>query len=184
MAQKSRPQDGLGTMTHQITAAIDSELFYVALWTCLTLPSVCGALEAKDGKDNRDRYRAWFDKWVQGAGIDGETCYRFRCSALHQASAEPYDCPPIAFRVPTAAGGAIHGILFATKTGQLYMIDLRLFCQAVIAGVQHWLEECGRSKTVRRNYQQFAAIHPMGIPPYIVGVPVVGPSRLRRPGGA
>jgi hypothetical protein len=51
-------------LIQQIRAANRNGLYYVALFTALALPDICGGLEAPDGLATRARYIAWFDKNV------------------------------------------------------------------------------------------------------------------------
>jgi hypothetical protein len=47
----------------QVEAAREGNLYYLALAGALMLPDMCAA-DAEDGTTNRERYGAWFDRWV------------------------------------------------------------------------------------------------------------------------
>src|ERR1041385_2560782 len=77
----------------QIRAANSANLYYMALFCTLTLPDICGSLEAPNGQAKHPLYTQWFDKYVAPkyyGFLDGETCYRFRCSMLHQGTSRPH----------------------------------------------------------------------------------------------
>jgi prepilin-type processing-associated H-X9-DG protein len=92
----------------RVATAAESGLYCFALAGALVIPDLCGALESPDGEAKGSRYIAWFDGHVAHAAtggtpvLDGQTCYRFRCSFLHQgtsisASGWPGtedNCPP------------------------------------------------------------------------------------------
>lgn len=46
---------------NQMKSANGAGLYYVALFSALAIPDICGALESQDGTANGQRYRAWFD---------------------------------------------------------------------------------------------------------------------------
>ena len=75
----------------QIRNANRGGLYYVALFSALALPDICAALESNDGQASKDKFIAWFDAHVTpryNGFLDGETCYNFRCSMLHQGSTQ------------------------------------------------------------------------------------------------
>jgi hypothetical protein len=58
----------------------------------LMLPDVCGALESKEGKASRERYKAWFDAWVGKKYPPGtlnlDEMYYLLCGVAHQGKFE------------------------------------------------------------------------------------------------
>jgi hypothetical protein len=54
-----------------------------------------------------------------------------------------------------------------------FVIDIRLFCNDIIAGVENWLSEAEGTELYKENYNRFMKRHPNGLRPYIVGVPVI-----------
>lgn len=68
-------------LIHQVRAANESALYYVALISSLTLPDICAALETNDGHAHGASYVAWFDKHVAPrykGNLNGRACYYFR----------------------------------------------------------------------------------------------------------
>ena len=54
----------------------------------LAMPDICSALEDKNGKTDRHKYKKWFNDYVskQNSTLSGEDCYQLRCSLVHNAS--------------------------------------------------------------------------------------------------
>lgn len=159
----------------QIDAALRSNLYYVALLTSLAVPDICGALDSEDGLATREKYEAWFDRYVAPACfgvITGEDCYRFRCAMLHQGSSQhpAGRYSRVIFVEPQAAGG---NILHCNILNDALNIDVRVFCLDILRGAFTWLDEVEQTQRYQRNYGRFMRRYPQGLPPYIVGVPVI-----------
>lgn len=52
-------------------------------------------------------------------------------------------------------------------------IDVRIFCNDLISGAEEWLKENENTDLYKKNYDKFMRRYPSGLPPYIVGVPVI-----------
>jgi hypothetical protein len=52
-------------------------------------------------------------------------------------------------------------------------LDVRLFCQDMIDGTLKWLSLVEGTEPYETNLKQAVQRHPNGLPPYIVGVPVI-----------
>lgn len=48
----------------QIRTGLEANLYYLSLFVTLCVPSMCGAMDSEDGRDNGKRYIAWFNKYV------------------------------------------------------------------------------------------------------------------------
>lgn len=160
----------------QIDAAVRGRLYYVALFAALALPDICGALESEDGLANKARYVDWFNRYVaprytgsRGTTLTGEDAYYFRCSMLHQG------------RTQHASSGYSR-ILFVEPSSNVFHnnvlndalnIDIRIFVADIINGVNAWLPTVQSSAFFQKNYDTFVRRYPDGIPPYIVGIPVI-----------
>jgi hypothetical protein len=51
-------------LIQQIRAANAAGLYYVALFSALALPDICGSLESQDGVATGARYSDWFNQHV------------------------------------------------------------------------------------------------------------------------
>ena len=178
----------------QIEASLASRLYFLSLFTSLSLPDIAGALSSDNGEASSKKFIAWYEDWVRprfrenvvsqspphiGQYIKelanpfyGESCYRFRCSLLHQGSTQhpksKFD--RIIFIEPGATTNVIH---YGQINGAL-CIDLPGFCSEVLQGARAWLAAHEVHENVQRNLSRFAQRHSGGLAPYIVGVPVIG----------
>ncbi|MGH9012507.1 MAG: hypothetical protein ACRDZ1_00975 [Acidimicrobiia bacterium] len=155
-------------------AANDGRLYYIALLGALTVPDICGALEAKDGQATGDRFKAWYDAHVapQQKFLTGEDCYRFRCSFLHQGSTQhpKSGYSRILFVEPGAASNVV---LHMNVMMDALNIDARLFCLEVVDAARHWLTGVVGTEPYETNLNAFVRRYPDGLPPYIGGVSVI-----------
>jgi hypothetical protein len=182
------------TLIDQLEKSLASGQYFLSLFTALTLPDIAGALDAEDGMASGARYAAWYEKWArprfreaviaslrpdvrQYIGdlqnpLDGDACYRFRCSLLHQGTTQHPKSPfsRIIFIEPGSTTNVVHyGVV-----NDALCIDLPSFCREVIAGVRLWLDGVEGAELFKTNYGKFVRRHDGGLKPYIVGVPVVG----------
>ncbi len=77
-------------MIRQIRAASAAGLYYLALFGALTLPDICGALAASDGKATKSKYITWLRSNVPEEAGDADLIYGLRCSLLHQGRTLPH----------------------------------------------------------------------------------------------
>ncbi len=162
-------------LLQQTRSAASCQLYYLALNSALALPDICGALEAPDGRASGPRYAAWFDKHVAplyDGTLDGDTCYRFRCSMLHQGRTQH---PKAKYaRLVFIEPGATHDVLHNNVLNDALNIDVRIFCEDVVHAVEVWLPSALAQPQVAANIDGFVRRYPEGLPPYVVGVPVIG----------
>ena len=160
---------------NEITVAAENGLFYIALFGALALPDICGGMESADGRANEPKYIAWFDRWVapryQGM-VSGQDCYGFRCSMLHQARACPHkgNFSRVIFLEPNTQGIFMHNNIFNDALN----LDIGTFCRDLVEGARAWLPTVESTAQFKVNISAFMTRHANGIPPYIVGVPVIG----------
>jgi hypothetical protein len=182
------------TLIDQIETSLGSGLYFLSLYTALTIPDIAGALSSENGEASGTKYAAWFESWVRPRFFEtvlaslppehrqhikpienpltGDACYRFRCSLLHQGSSQHPKSPftRIMFIEPGATTNVLH---YGTMNDAL-CIDLNLFCREMISGARLWLKHAEQDANYIKNYERFARRHDKGLAPYIVGVPVVG----------
>lgn len=159
----------------QIRSANAGGLYYVALFSALALPDICGALEAPDGIATPQRYAAWFDQHVAAkyhGSLDGQTCYQFRCSMLHQATTQhpKSQYSRILFLEPGRSSVVMHNNVIDDALN----IDVRIFCEDMVTAVESWLPAARQLPHFAGNEAKCVRRYPQGLPPYIVGVPVIG----------
>jgi hypothetical protein len=187
-------------LVDQVEQSLASGQYFLSLFTALTLPDIAAALDAPDGLANGQRYVSWYDKWVrpqfaevilaklppmlppeqreyimkglQQPPLDGDACYRFRCSLLHQGTTHhPKSAfSRIIFIEPHTTTNTVHNCIL----NDALCIDLQIFCREVIAGVRAWLDQVENADPFKTNYEKFVRRYPGGLKPYIAGVPVIG----------
>ena len=162
-------------LLQQIRAANAAGLYYVALFSALALPDICASLESQDGLATGPRYIAWFDQHVApryGGNLDGTTCYRFRCSMLHQGRTQHPQgrYSRIIFVEPGVGGNVFHNNVLNDALN----IDVRIFCEDSCAAAEAWLPGAQRLPHFQANLANFVTRYPNGLAPYIVGPPVIG----------
>ena len=162
----------------QLESASQSHLYYVALFTALAVPDICGALESENGRASPAKFTAWFDRWVApkyafhgGTTLTGQVCYAYRCAVLHQGRATH---PQMAFsRVLFLEPGA-HGMIWHNNVlNDVLNIDVQIFCADIVASCREWLAVVENSKPYRTNWAASMQRHPEGLAPYVVGLAVI-----------
>lgn len=159
----------------QIRKGLFSNLYYLSLLAALAIPEIGGAIDSEDGQASQENYINWFDKYVtprcQGI-FNGEDCFYFRSSLLHQSSAaRPQGrFSRILFVEPTAVDSDLH---CQVVEGAL-VLDVRIFCQEMIKGAEKWLEEKENTEQFKVNMAKFVRRYPEGLPPYVTNMPVIG----------
>ena len=145
--------------------------YFPALFLTVILPSVCAALESEDNQDSRDRYIAWYDRYCGGLFLTGADCYYLRCALLHQATTQHRN-----------AGFSRVLFTFLTQTGNVYHnnvlndalnLDIPTFCNHILAGAERWRQAVQGTQPYTRNLERTIRTHPNGLPPYLVGVPLI-----------
>lgn len=172
----------MDTLISQTRTAMTSGLYYVSLMTALTVPDIAAALESADGRATGPNYVRWYDAWVRPRlrerrprenPFTGEACYQFRCSMLHQGSSihpnSPYS--RVIFIEPGAPNYQLH---YCVIRGEALLIQIDEFVDEVLTGCEKWLSSVEGTEPFQSNVARFATRHPNGLPPYVLGVPVVG----------
>lgn len=163
----------MNELLDQIERACGRGDFYLALFSCLTLPDICGALSSSDGRASGSRFKSWFNQYVsfkyQG-NFSGESCYAFRCAALHQGRTDhnALGYSRILFLAPSQSGAVMHNNVLNDALN----LDISEFCADVIAGVRQWLIDDCANAFVQKNLESMLRRHAGGIPPYVTGADI------------
>jgi hypothetical protein len=160
-------------LLQQIEGGLQANLYYLSLIAALSIPDMCAALSWPDGQTTGARYAEWFDQNVAPkyhGNLDGQTCYQFRCSLLHQGTTQhPMSkYSRIIFLEPS------NNVFHNNVINDALNIDVRLFCRDIIASASAWLTANEHTPNYGNNYPKFIQRHAGGLPPYIVGIPVIG----------
>lgn len=183
----------LDALIDQLEKSLDSQYYFLALATALSVPDIAAAIDSDDGKATGQKYVAWYDEWVlprfstnvnevlQARGIEspvdienpftGAECYYYRCAMLHQARSTHARSAfsRVMFVEPKSTSNVIHyGILNDALT-----IDLPSFCLEVTQGYRDWVAAAQEEGNYKRNMENTMQRHRDGLAPYILGVPVI-----------
>ncbi|KKT35303.1 MAG: hypothetical protein UW24_C0011G0006 [Parcubacteria group bacterium GW2011_GWA2_44_12] len=158
----------------QIEKGLDANLYLLSLFSALAIPDICGAMSSENGEASAEKYKTWFDKYVAteyNNFLNGNDCYYFRCSLLHQGSTQHNESnyKRVLFVEPSATTNVFHN----NRINGALNIDVRIFCKDLIDGAKKWLEENENTDLYKQNFDKFMRRYPNGLPPYIVGVPVI-----------
>ncbi len=180
MPTSARPriEHAMQDLLDQIQAANRSGLYYVALFSALSVPDICGALESSNGEADGKKYAAWFDKnvgarySVRGTPLlAGWDLYRVRCKMLHQATTHlpAGGLSRVIFIEPGMAGVVPHN----NKIFDILNVDVRVFIEDVVEAAILWLERVEHTPLYKANYERFVRRYPEGLPPYMGGSPII-----------
>jgi len=157
----------------QIKKGLDQNLYLLSLFSALAIPDICGAMVSENGEASGDKYKTWFDKYIAPKYnfLNGEDCYYFRCSLLHQGSSQhnKSNYERVLFVEPSTTTNIFHNNIMDNALN----IDVKIFCNDLIGGAEKWLEENENTDLYKKNYDKFMRRYPNGLPPYIRGVPVI-----------
>jgi hypothetical protein len=162
-------------------AASDSRFYYLALSGALVIPDICSALESNNGQASGLRYKGWFDThvaplhvnvWTHQPFLNGESCYRFRCSFLHQGSTRQASrgYTRILFIEP-GVQSPVHAHM--NILNDALNIDVRDFCLEMVGSARRWLAGVIGTEPYETNINAFVRRYPSGLSPYIAGVSVI-----------
>lgn len=159
----------------EVRAALNAKLYSVAIFTTMSLPDICGAIDSETGFGNGPTFAKWFDEYVGAKYMDddgdltltGEYVYRLRCSLLHQGKtghAKAFD--RVLFIAPNPRMSFHQNVMDGS-----YSLDLAVFCEDVLSGVESWLAKVEGSSRFADNTKTFFGLHPQGLSPGPRGVP-------------
>jgi hypothetical protein len=181
---------GRSTATHsalvdhlldEIEQAVSQGLWLLAVTGSLLVPDVAAALRHPSGQTTRARYKAWWVESGLGVAYDGylsaDDAYRYRCSLTHQSSGLHPEAhsgrvlfmPPGPVTVHKISMGRI-----GPRQTNAVGLDIRAFVADVVGVARGWLNANLGDPVVRRNLEASVRLHPTGLHPFIIGVPVVG----------
>lgn len=111
--------------------------------------------------------------WAEG---DGRTLYLFRSSLLHRATGRPDRRSPNP-RLPFAEPDQdqrVHMTFMDLGQDGAVVVDLPAFCFEMLTAARSWQSSVQGYQPFETNLHRFIRRHPEGIPPFVVGKPVIG----------
>ena len=141
----------LNEFTKKIESSSKSGAYLLALLGALSLIDICGALASSNGEASKAEFCKWFDEYVAPAyrgNLDGETCYYFRCSFLHQGRTThtKSQYKRIVFCEPTDKF-----LLHNNLINDVLNIDVPTFCDDVCSGVEKYYKDRNGDKIGRAH---------------------------------
>lgn len=165
----------------QIEKALEYNLYYLALQAVLTLPDICSSLlsPTPENRPVTKEYIDWCNKnFSSKEKISSEDCYYFRCSMLHEGQTQHSrsNYKRIMFIEPGHPfSNMLNNISFQMNDTDKPSIDINLntFCSDMISSVRKWWSAHQDEPVVQDNYKNMVKRYPNGLPPYIVGIPII-----------
>lgn len=140
---------------HSVDIALKAHDWYGALSTALTLPDICGRIEAPD-QGSKPRYIDWFNRYLlqrytaqigpqrtTHVFLHGEDCYALRCSYLHEGGGSIVDqrarkaLNSFHFITPPPNNNLVH----MNQSGNVLQLQVDIFCREMCAAVEKWIDD-------------------------------------------
>jgi hypothetical protein len=165
--------DPLFVILSDIQSCLNNGMYYAAITVALTLPEVCAALEASNGRGSSEKYKTWYNTYLADLYplISDDFCYSLRCSVVHQGKfgrlGEQYS--RILFTIPDGRGIVFHkGII-----NDALNLDAITFCRDIMDGAKRWYAAKQGDPNVLKNLPNLVRFRPKGLAPYMVGMPLI-----------
>ena len=163
----------MNALTDEIERAISSGLYYLAIMSSLALPDICAALESPDGETRGSRYKQWCEQWFVRLypRLTSDDLYYMRCGLVHQGrSGHPKSqYSRVIFTIPIASGNYFHN----NVANDALNLDAPTFCRDMIGATTRWYIAKQADPNVVANLPRLMRLHPNGLAPYMVGMPVI-----------
>lgn len=160
-------------LSKQIEEALDAHLYYLAVMCALTMPDICSALESEDGRTTRAKYMSWCDSWLMNSypHLISADLYSLRCGIVHQGKSGHPKMPysRVVFTLPVPNKTIFHNNI----VNDALNLDAVIFCRDMINSVFRWYDQKKDAIYVKANLPRVVRLYPNGLPPYIVGIPVI-----------
>jgi hypothetical protein len=180
MTQNARLPSQLASILDDISRAFANSLYYPALVVALTVPEICVTLcWDRNQMVKRKHYAEFIDKYTVPSelGLEGESCYSLRGGVIHRGNAVGHTQFPashVIFSVPETRA-SIHALSIEMLNGnKAAMFELESFCAAIIKGAHKWYSDHKDHPMVIKNMPNLLSWRPLGMPPFVGGVPVIG----------
>jgi hypothetical protein len=168
-AQTTSP---LYELLNQINEAAKAGLHLVAIGMAVSLPSICASLSREDGRSGGREFKRWCSNNLpkdQFSFVTPDDLYSMRCGVLHQGRYGDleHNVSRVIF-VPPGSSTFIN-----CKFNDAYVYDVIGFCRSMCNAAFAWYENNRTNPTIRKNIAKMMQYYPNGLPPYIVGYPVI-----------
>jgi hypothetical protein len=139
---------------------------YAALLVSITLPDICAALEASDGKTSPAKYVSWFNRYMASRyqmiiGLDSEPMvflngndfYALRCALLHEGASEIQNqrARTVLDDFCFTSVRGIHCNYSGNAYRQVLQLDVVTFCTDILSGAEEWIKVNSRIFETQRR---------------------------------
>lgn len=170
----AQPPTPLDSLLNEICTACNNGLCQLALTMTFALPDICVSLSSQDGRSTGARYVEWCQNNLDDrfSFVTGEDLYSMRCGVLHNGRLGElkHSVARVLFTLPSTNGGVYENNLIEDA----YFYGAVELCRNFADVVRAWYYKNANDPIVKANLPRMMQYHPNGIPPYVVGVPVLG----------
>lgn len=143
--------------------------YYSVLFLTVMLTSICSALESSNGEDNSTKYKAWYSKYVGDLFLKGDECYKLRCALLHRGKTNHKNSSFNGFRFTFPSKKIT---LHNNNFGGALNLDITLFCERILQGVEVWLQDMKSNTNYQRNIKDIIRYHKDSFAGFISGMKI------------
>ena len=167
-------QTPLDPLLREIEIACANGLCQIAVAMTLALPDICVSLSSADSRSNGSRYVDWCKSNLDGrfSFVTGEDLYSMRCGVLH--SGRFGDLKHNVSRVLFAPPDPSNNMFVNNRINDAYFYSALEFCKNFGDVARKWYANNASDANVVSNLPRMMRYHPNGIPPYVVGTPILG----------
>jgi hypothetical protein len=179
----------------EIERAIDAKLYYLAIAVALSVPDICGCLEfdPKSRKtSNIKTYAPWCDDNIgpRFANLSGTDLWYMRCGVVHSGTFAHHKVPfgRVIFLTPDFSQFKAHDVILTVApgiefggisvetlhvSGKILYMDVLKFCNTIMECARTWAIAKADDPFVQQNLPNLIRYRPEGLPPFMVGVPII-----------
>lgn len=184
---KTDDRDHLDALVADIIECLRGEMLYAAISSALTVPAICGQLEARQfvgKKINEERYKTWFDEfvafkypsrgwppthgsvideadWPPKPGVTGADAYALRNAVLHEGTfstpSHPNRPDVNGFAFVRAVSQATMDLTYDRSTKIAYL-DAANFAHNIVLGYHTWNNAVGSTEPVLSRRNKLARL--------------------------
>ena len=159
---------------NDIYGCIEAKLYYPAILIALTVPEFCSGLAMPMTQFVKQKhYVEFIDTYTEpkDIGATGIDIFRLRGGLVHRGNLAGHafaDWTHVIFTTPET-GPKIHGISLKWGEKKAAMLDVNLFCDAMIKAARVWYSENSENPLVMENMAQLMRSRPSGVSQFIKG---------------
>jgi len=141
---------------NSVDIALRAKDWYGALSTALTLPDICGRIEAPE-QSSKARYVDWFNRYLRDlytseigsehkphVFLHGEDCYALQCSYLHEGGGSIIEqqarkaLDSFHFITPPLNGIMVHKNYL--NLNNVLQLQVDIFCREICTAFEKWMD--------------------------------------------